>query len=513
MGAAERIEEVDVFHAVDVHLVGMKKRLTSQDLMGAQHSELESYVIKEGLELQRLLLEAHMELRAARERQVSVTGADGIRRRTMRASSRPLIALVGEVSVPRLAYQARDVNGLHPMDSVLNLPPQAYSHGVERFVAEHAAIQSFDDVQREVVAYTGAQVAKRQVEEMSVRAAADFELFYAERREGDELEEHTRDPLVMTFDGKGIVMVPRDLRPATKKAASKAVRKLATRLTSGEKRNRKRMAEVAAIYTVPSYPRTAEQVIEDLNRTADRDARPARPKVSNKRVWASVAEPAKAIIEEAFQEALARDPQHKRQWVCLLDGNEDQLALVKAAAKKYGPVFIVVDLMHVLEYLWRAGHGLYGESTPESETWVQGRLLELLRGKPATDVAADLRRTIRGRTLHERVRPAVVGAAEYIRKYAPYMRYAEALAWGLPIATGVIEGACRYLVKDRMERGGARWTLAGAEAVLRLRALRASGDFDAYWQVHLREEQRRNHAVHYADAVIPNPVQTLRRVK
>ncbi len=139
----------------------------------------------------------------------------------------------------------------------------------------------------------------------------------------------------------------------------------------------------------------------------------------------------------------------------MLDGNEDQLALVKAAAKKHGPVFIIVDLMHVLDYLWRAGHGLYGESTPEAEAWVQGRLLELLRGKPAKAVAADLRRTIRGQTLHERVRPAVVGAAEYIRKYAPHMRYAEALSWGLPIATGVIEGACRYLVKDRMERGAA----------------------------------------------------------
>src|SRR5580658_4596269 len=157
MGAAERIEEVDAFYAVDVHLVGMKKRLTSQDLMGAQHSELESYVIKEGLELQRLLLEAHMELRAARERQVAVKGADGIRRRTLRASSRPVMTLVGEVSVSRLAYQARDVNGLHPMDAVLNLPPETYSHGVERFVAEHAAIQSFDDVQREVVSHTGAR--------------------------------------------------------------------------------------------------------------------------------------------------------------------------------------------------------------------------------------------------------------------------------------------------------------------------------------------------------------------
>src|ERR1700691_4875443 len=108
MGAAERIEEVDAFYAVDVHLVGMKKRLTSQDLMGAQHSELESYVIKEGLELQRLLLEAHMDLRAARERQVAVKGADGIRRRTLRASSRPGVQLVGEGRGSRPALRGGD---------------------------------------------------------------------------------------------------------------------------------------------------------------------------------------------------------------------------------------------------------------------------------------------------------------------------------------------------------------------------------------------------------------------
>ena len=97
------------------------------------------------------------------------------------------------------------------------------------------------------------------------------------------------------------------------------------------------------------------------------------------------------------------------------------------------------------------------------------------------------------------------------------MHYAEALRDGLPIATGVIEGACRYLVKDRMDRTGARWSLTGAEAVLRLRAVRASGDFDAYWQFHLARDKERNHAVRYADAVIPDPLPApkprLRRVK
>jgi len=152
--AAERIEQLDAFDGVHGHLGVMKKRLSSPDMLDAEHGELEKYVIAEGRELQRLLLQAHMALRAARERPVDVRGADGVRRTTTRPSSRPLATLVGEVDVERIAYQARDVAGLHPMDASLNLPPEKYSHGVRRFVAEHAAIMSFDDVRHELVMYT-----------------------------------------------------------------------------------------------------------------------------------------------------------------------------------------------------------------------------------------------------------------------------------------------------------------------------------------------------------------------
>lgn len=86
------------------------------------------------------------------------------------------------------------------------------------------------------------------------------------------------------------------------------------------------------------------------------------------------------------------------------------------------------------------------------------------------------------------------------------MHHAEALRDGLPIATGVIEGACRYLVKDRVDRTGARWSLIGAEAVLRLRAVRASGDFDAYRRIHLAREKARNHAARDKGAAMPDPL-------
>jgi hypothetical protein len=97
-------------------------------------------------------------------------------------------------------------------------------------------------------------------------------------------------------------------------------------------------------------------------------------------------------------------------------------------------------------------------------------------------------------------------AAKYLVRNAAFLHYDRALAEGLPIATGVIEGACRYLVQDRMGRTGARWTLATAEAVLRLRAVRTSGDFDDYWLFHLAKEHERTHQSHYADGVIPNPL-------
>src|SRR5262249_5396990 len=148
---------------------------------------------EQGMELQRLLLQAHMELRAAREQRVSVRGADGVLRTTVRASSRPLTTLVGEADVPRSAYQARDVGGLHPMYASLNLAPAQYSHGVERFVAEQAAIMSFDDVRHALLRQTGARVAKRQVEELAVCAAEDFDTFYAERRASNDIVEATRD--------------------------------------------------------------------------------------------------------------------------------------------------------------------------------------------------------------------------------------------------------------------------------------------------------------------------------
>jgi hypothetical protein len=182
-------------------------------------------------------------------------------------------------------------------------------------------------------------------------------------------------------------------------------------------------------------------------------------------------------------------------------------------------VTILVDVVHVLEYLWNAGRALFGETNREAEKWVGDRFLALITGRTGGEVAQTSRWWAKRKHPGEAAQQAIDTTCKYLadRTRTRLLGYAAALRDGLPIATGVIEGACRYLVKDRMDRTGARWSLTGAEAVLRLRAVRASGDFDAYWQFHLAREKERNHASHYANgaipAALPIPKPKLRRVK
>jgi hypothetical protein len=498
------------------HAEETERRLQSDELIGAEHGAVEAFVTERGREWARLLFEEHNELRAEREVRVAVVGADGAERTSARDSLRHLETVVGNVAVPRLAYQKPGHADLHPLDALLNLPCDLFSDGVRRLVAKESATSSFEEVVVRLRDYTGAEVAKRQVEELAVRAAQDFDPFYELRRLALE---PTDELLVISTDGKGIVMRRADLRPETRQRAEQSAHKVETRLTPGEKRDRKRMAQVATVYTVAPWLRTAAAVLHTLR---DEQTERKRPRPRNKRVWAGAKRSAREVIREAFDEAQRRDPHHQRRWVVLIDGDLKQLDAVKQEARRLSvKVTLIADLVHVLEYLWKAARALFGATCAEAEEWVGNRLLGLLTGRTGGDTARTIRWWANQRAAHLDAagRKAIRRSCQYLasRQRAQLLHYAEALRDGLPISTGVIEGACRYLVKDRMDRTGARWSLAGAESVLRLRALRASGDFDAYWSFHLAREKERNHAMHYADGVIPDalPVRGrhLRRVK
>jgi hypothetical protein len=154
-----------------------------------------------------------------------------------------------------------------------------------------------------------------------------------------------------------------------------------------------------------------------------------------------------------------------------------------------------------MEYLWKAAWSFFGKAEPAAEEWVAAQARKILHGKSA-QVAAGIRRRATSFGYSQAERAGADECARYLTNKAAYLDYASALAKGWPIATGIVEGACRHIVKDRMDITGARWGLEGAEAILKLRALIANGDFEEYWRFHLRREHERVHQAKYRESLI-----------
>jgi len=386
-------------------------------LFGAQasnleHAELETYLQVSGRELPRQLTQDHLDLRAHREQRLpEVIDTDGVSRTHVEADhTRTLATVFGEVRVTRLAYRARGHTNLHPADAALNLPAEKHSHGLRPLAAIEASRGSFDGALEAIERTTGVRLGKRQVEGLATKAAADFDTFYDQRRapsrDSDEL------PLVLSYDGTGVVMRRDALRPATAKAAATSTTKLATRLSKGEKRNRKRMAEVGAVYdALPAIRGPA-----DILPATDEQRRTARPGpvAANKWLTVSVTNDAATVIGGVFDEAQRRDPGHQRRWIALVDGNKHQIDRTHAEARSRAlDVAIVVDFVHVIEYIWKAAWSFHDEADPAAEHWVRDKATAVLDGN-ARQVAAGIPRAATRRALSSSQRAGADACADYL---------------------------------------------------------------------------------------------------
>ncbi len=467
-------------------------RLRSTETLTQEHGEVEQLICSEGNELLRRLFQAYFDLKAEQEtRQASIEGADGVVRTHRRSGTRRKVStLFGEIEHHRIGYSQAGASALYPLDMSLNLGMTKYSDGLRYRVAEESAKNSFDDCVASIASTTGGHTPKRQCEQMVAETAQDFEAYY---ETNTTVEADSSNLLVITTDSKGIVMRREDLRPATQKAAEEeAAKKRKARLGPGEKKNRKRMATAASVYSVEPSTRSAEQVMNISD-----DPKPARPKIENKRVWASVERGEAAVIGEAFEEALSRDPEQQRDWVVVVDGEVNQLTYIHKQLASLGlQATVVLDFIHVLEYLWKAAYCFYQVGSEEAERWVAERALQILRGKSSA-VGAGIRRRATRKNLSQNDRKAADKCADYLKNNRSHLKYDQYLRAGYPIASGVIEGACRHLINDRMSITGARWGLRTAEAVLKLRSLRSSGDLKDYWKFHKQQEWKRNHAAQY----------------
>ena len=437
---------------------------------------------RRGRELLRLLLQAHVDNRGDGNvaEAIRVYGpdspVDGLLYTHRRKHTRRLISVFGQILIRRIGYGREGRQSIHPLDEQLQLPGRKYSYEIQRLLVKRAVQGPFDEAVDALYESTGERIPKRSAEKVLIDAAADFHSFYAQRQ-GVPDKEATGSILVGSIDCKGIPMLKAEL--TVKKA----------RRGKGEKAQKKKMATVAAVFTQQPYVRRPEEVVQSLFPTVEQQSRSPEKRCGpeRKRVWASLEAGKDWFISDVKREMDGRDPRGTKTRVVVTDGER---ALQRRACKIIQDAVLVADLLHVLERLWAAGHALYGEGTDGAVQFVRQRALWILQGK-VSQVIKGLRQIVTKRHLRGQKARVLLTAASYYNSNKARMRYNEYLAQGLPIASGSVEGACKNLIKDRMERSGMRWSSQGAEAMVKMRAIYLSKDLEEYWNWHIAQEQLR----------------------
>jgi hypothetical protein len=327
----------------------------------------------------------------------------------------------------------------------------------------------------------GLRLGRRTLEQMN-RDVADYATAFREAIEPPSPEEEGA-LLVVTADGKGVPM--RKPEPEGPQPHH--------RPTKGEKRNKKQMACVGAVYSIEPFVRTADDILDEVLR--DQRSKD-RPKPQHKHVRAEMIREVEGqppvtakdgLFCQLFDELAVRNLGQDRPVVCVMDGERS----LWDAQEVYFPEAIgVLDLFHVLERVWGVAHCFHKEGSDEAEQYVEERLRDFLEGRVGS-VIEEFRRCLTRERLRGTKRKVVKSAIEYLENNREHMRYDEYLAAGYPIGSGVAEGACRHLVKDRLEQTGMRWTVPGAQAMLHVRAMYLNDQWEDYLEFRVEQEQNR----------------------
>jgi hypothetical protein len=396
---------------------------------------------------------------------------------------RRYVSVFGELTIDRVVYGTREGQKIEraPLDERLALPEGDFSYVLEDWGQRLCLKGSFAEAGQSLEMLLGLRVGVRALEQMN-RVVAGHAPSFQDSLEVPPPEEE--GPLmVVTADGKGVPM----RRPGPEDGPKPHHRR-----TKGEKANKKQMACVGAVYSIEPFVRRAEDIIDEVLR--DEKAK-QRPGPKHKHVWAEMTRevggvevPAKeGLFCQVYAELTARNLGHDRPVICLLDGER---ALWDAQRVYFPEATGILDLFHVLERLWAVAHCFHAEGSDGARRFVEHRLRDVLQGRVGY-VISGLRKRLRTEKLSGQRRRVVRSAVEYLANNREHMKYDEYLAAGYPIGSGVAEGACRHLVKDRMEQTGMRWTVEGAQAMLHVRALYLNDQWEEFLDFRVEREQAR----------------------
>ncbi len=455
--------------------------------------EMERGIFSRMLALGRTLMKMYFAKRGTGDVGAGIIETGGrILKRSKGLFERTYFSIFGKLEVPRARYRARAGKSIFPLDRQVNLPQRCYSYVLQQMAGRLDADMPFGEGSNYLEEFFGLELSESVLIDLAKEATEEYDAYYetctppAPESEG-EIQ-------VVSFDGKGVPMI------------RKEALKLKARLGKGEKRQKKKEALVGVGYTVDPNPRSAAEFAESLvdpeAARAKREAQGARedpPRAQNIRRLARLGIPKMEVFSRIKEDAERRDPDHQRPLTVLVDGAACLEVLAREHFTSWSVVYFVLDVIHVLEYLWGVANSLFGEQTEAGRDWVQDKLTQILEGRVGY-VIGSLRQILTKRSLKnakrrlkESQRKALNKAITYFENHRHLMHYDEYLAAGLPVATSIVESSCGTLVKHRMEGAGMRWGIEGADAVLKLRSLKMSNDNDLadFNRFRTRRERRR----------------------
>jgi hypothetical protein len=476
------------------NLVGAAEELSAWVHQAAQQGtpahEVEREIFRRVLAIGRMALGQFFTSQGTGDLGETVTLPEGRTLRRLPAThTREYVSIFGPFPLERTVYGTREGQKIElvPLDARLALPESKFSYVLQDWDQRIATEQPYGQVAQFLEAILGLRQHVDNLERMSRHLADDAEAFawsYAAPPPEEEGE-----LVVESADGKGVpIRRPADAPPIQDHQHQR-----------GPKPDRKRMATVGAVYSVDRFVRTPEEVVEALfhDPQAPAPARP-RPRPQHKRVYAqltcenaegeTIDGPA-AVFGWLDQEVRQRRSAARPTVVSLMDGQES-LWETKAAFQDDLPTVDILDLLHVTPRLWQAAHLFHRAGSPAAEAFVRERVQQILEGRVLA-VVRGLRSLATRRRLSPSRRKTLETICGYFEKNHARMRYDEYLKQGYPIASGVIEGACRHVVKDRLERTGMSWTKTGAQALLHLRAIAVSDHWQDFIAFRIEHETER----------------------
>ena len=465
----------------ELQLESMIEAMRQATTDGLAIDDVERDIWQRMLGLGRTMLEVFISMQGTGDLGEHINHEGRILNRLPKLHDRRYVSVFGPLTISRTVYGSRETqkHELIPLDARLSLPESDFSYLLQEWDQSFCVKDSYEESRQSVDRILGIGQSVRSLEHMNRTMARDVLSFHDSQAPPDPEKEGTI--LVLTADGKGVPM-----RRKSDQKMSKCRRK------KGEKANKKRSACVGGVYTIEEFLRTPQDVVDEVARKLVQEKRP-EPQQKQLRaeltrtIGGNEVNGKEIIFSWFYDQVLLRNPDGERVVVCLMDGER---ALWKKQREYVPQAICILDIYHVLERLWVAAHCFYPEGSDEAQEFLSEKLERILQGRVGR-VIGGLKQMATKRKLKGAKKKRFFLALGYLKNNRKYMKYNEYLENGYPIGSGVVEGACRHLVKDRMELTGMHWRTEGAQSMLSLRAVFLNDDWDAFQGYHAENETQR----------------------